>query len=354
MEIFDIGGNKLFPTSELDGLQELRTDRLLVWHDEFNGVEIDPNKWEHGIGERANRPYWMHLDVRKNVSINGGLLDYYALRDNPKEGFAFSVPYLTTNKKFEFRYGLIEARIKFSSEPVFHSTLWTLGANSQYKYSPDGMEQSVGMNFPSCGEIDMAECDNGVVVCTKHYSNAIDGTTVVSSPGIRLTTDAANWHIYGLEWTDTEIRSYVDRVLIGTWSISSATLANGYNPFKLPHYLILNSIPTIKNTPVWDEMHTLVDWVRVYAPEGVTEIIEETAISLDYQSLTLGVGDVAFLTPSLTPANTSDMTIQWISMNEDICTCYAGKVKGVAAGTTFVKAISKNGYYALCKVQVNP
>jgi uncharacterized protein YjdB len=92
--------------------------------------------------------------------------------------------------------------------------------------------------------------------------------------------------------------------------------------------------------------------VRVYAPVGVTEYVTETAISIP-ETASIAVGDRHWLgTPVFTPENPSDMTIRWESGNEDIVTCYGGMLIGVSAGTTIVKATSKHGCTAFCKVTV--
>lgn len=352
--IYDYIGNQIVPVNELDGLDDLRSDRLLIWHDEFKDGLIDKTKWDNLYAYADTRGTFIYPeDINRNIRVGSGL-DYFSLKDNPYSNAVRSCPYLHTHGKFEFRYGLIEAKIKFSTEGIYHSTLWTLGANHIKKcFGEDQAWETVGMNFPSCGEIDIAECDNKTVTCGTHYSNAIDGTTKVSSSHPTIVSNGStDYHIYGCEWTDTQIKIYVDRVLEFTWDISNAELTN-YNPFKLPHYLIMNCVPTLSTVPSWDEMHTLVDWVRVYAPVGVTEFINETAIALNLSSVSVAVGGKEFLTCSFIPSNPSDQTIIWQSMNENICTCYGGKVVGVASGVTFVKATSKHGYVALCKVTVS-
>ena len=210
------------------------------------------------------------------------------------------------------------------------------------------------MLFPSCGEIDIAEYDNGTVGAVMHWSQSGFDTETYTSGGsvASLTETPTDWHIYSCEWTDSAITFYVDGVQKGTWSTSNGAV-DGWNPFVHPHFLVLNCVPFLSGTPSWDVAETLVKWVRVYAPVGVTEYITETAISIP-ASLSITVGERSWLgTPVFTPANPSDMTIKWESMNPDICTCYGGMVIGVSEGTTFVKATSKHGCYSLCKVTVS-
>ena len=333
-------------------LEDLVEGRILIWHDEFNGNKLDMSKWTNAYGYTSSKRNLIYKDVSKNTEVSNSILNYYALHDYPSGTTEFSAPYIHTNNKFEFRYGLIEAKIKFSSENIYHSTFWTLGANYDEIYKEnEQLNSRKGVIFPSCGEIDIAEADGKNVTSVVHFSNGIDDETYLSQGVVTLTSDGSDdFHIYGCEWTETEIKFYIDRVLKGTWDISNAQIDN-YNPFKLPHFLILNCIPTINDSPTWDKMDTLVDWIRVYAPEGVTEKIIESGISID-SSVTLGLGETHLLTYTFTPENPSDMTLKWESYNENIVTCYGGKLIATGLGTTFVKCTTKNGYCALCKVAV--
>lgn len=358
MILYDGEGNEIkIKVEDNSTLEDLHTDRLLIWHDEFDDNKINTEKWETVYGRRNTYGTFMYpQDADRNTSVNNGL-SYYALKDNPLSNAVYSCPFIDTNNKFEFRYGLIEAKIKFPSENPHHTTFWTLGANNE-RLSISESESyisDVGVKFPSCGEIDIAEFNNGTVGARTHWdTSGFDegGTSAQGGNVASLTSTPTDWHIYSCEWTDTTITFYVDGVQKGTWNTSNGAV-NGWNPFLHPHFLILNCVPYLSGSPTWDVAETQVKWVRVYAPVGVTEYIEETAISIP-STASIAVGERHWLgTPTFTPTNPSDMTIKWESMNDDIVTCYGGMLIGVSAGTTFVKATSKHGCFALCKVTVS-
>lgn len=355
MSVYDINGNPLCGDDTSD-LEDLLHGRLLVWHDEFDG-EFDQSKWQTVYGYSSNHGGFMYpKNINRNTSCDNGL-SYYALKDYPIQNATFSCPYITSNNLFEFKYGRIEAKIKFPSVSPHHSTFWTLGAcNDRLSIAEnEPFNSTVGVKTSSCGEIDIAEFDNGIVGARTYWdSSGFDaGGTAARGGNIdSLTSTAADWHIYSAEWTDSSITFFVDGVQKGTWNTSNATV-NGWNPFSHPHYIILNCVPYLSGSPTWDVAETQVKWVRVYAPVGVTEYITETAISIP-ASASISVGERHWLgTPTFTPSNPSDMTIKWESMNDSVVTCYGGMLIGVSAGTTFVKAASKHGCYALCKVTVS-
>lgn len=353
-KIYDVNGTVILPEDELAGLSDLLPNRLLVWHDEFKGAEIDPEKWENLYGlSRSVQSY--AEDITKVTTVSDGL-SYRCIKDNPSSGITYSSAYLTTKDRFEFMYGRIEAKMRFPSASPYHSTFWTLGANTDRKLTGEftPWDSTVGVKFPSCGEIDIAEFNDGTVGARTHWAtNGFDTDANAATGGdiASLTGTPTSWHIYSCEWTSAAITFYIDGVQKGTWATSNGAVS-GWNPFNHPHILILNSVFSIGNTPTWDIAQTDVAWVRVYAPAGVTEYIPETGISID-ATASISVGERKWLEPTFTPANPSDMTLNWLSHNESIVTCYGGMLIGVASGTTYVQATTKHGLTALCKVTVS-
>ncbi len=357
-KVYDYQGNVIIPDSGLDGLEDLLPNRLLVWHDEFVGPQIDDSKWAVLTGRgSSNSNLTYSEDIDKVVTVDNGL-KYRCIKDNPhpNDGIEYSSAFIHTNNLFEFRYGRIEAKIKFPNNLNHHTTFWTLGANSERTSNGETQPWTYdnGVLFPSCGEIDIAEYDNNTVGFVAHWSpDGFDESTYGSGGGLSsITSTPSSWHIYSCEWTETTITLYVDGVQKQTWD-HRASAVNGWNPFMHPHYLMLNCIVNLSGTVNWEIAETEVAWVRVYAPIGVTEKIIETAISIP-ASASIAVGERYWLgTPTFTPSNPSDMTVNWKSHNEDIVTCYGGMLIGKSAGVTYVQAKSKQGCTALCKVTVS-
>lgn len=356
--VYDANGNQLLQAYGIDGnellsgLDDLLPNRLLIWHDEFDGTEVDSSKWDHEFGYyNANRYYMYKDDLAHNAYCENGILHITNEKDSTMSNTAWTGAFIHTNNLFEFRYGMIEAKIKFPTNTnIYHSTFWTLGANYERICDVNTKgDETKGVLPSTCGEIDIAEADNGSVTTVKHW--ATPSTNAHQSGGVgSLTTDATNWHIYSCEWTEDTIKLYVDRVLKNTWDTSNATVEN-FNAFRLPHFLIFNQNPALSGTQTEEFLETLVDWVRVYAPEGVTEFIEETGISID-STLSLSVDDTYLLTGTFTPENPSDMTLVWTSDDPSVAICYGGKVTAISVGTAHITCTTKRGYTATCTVTV--
>ncbi len=352
-QAYDINENPLLDGGGDEVLDDLLPNRLLVWHDEFDGTEVDSSKWNHLFGYyNANRYYMYENDLAHNAYCEDSVLHITNEKDSTMSNTSWTGAFIHTNNLFEFRYGMIEAKMKFPTNTnVYHSTFWTLGANYERICNVNTQgDETQGVLASTCGEIDIAEGDNGTVTTTKHW--ATPSTNAHQSGGhATITSDSANWHIYGCEWTEDTIKIYLDRVLINTWNVSNATVEN-FNAFRLPHFLMFNQNPQLSGTQTENFLETLVDWVRVYAPEGVTKIIKEIGISID-STLSLSVGGTHLLTGTFTPSNPSDMTLIWTTSDSSVCTCYGGKVTAIASGTATVTATTKNGYSATCTVTVS-
>lgn len=348
LSAFDLEKNDL-----LSGLEDIVPGRLLVWHDEFDGSVVDSQKWKHLYGYYTDYRYYMYQNnLSHNAFCQDGNLHYNNIKDSDMPLSDWTGAFIWTKDIFEFRYGLIEAKMKFPDNPVYHSTFWTMGAGYERICTPDAIaDASKGLLWATCGEIDIAEADNGVVSTTKHWADNIETNHHVSGGHEILTNDASNWHIYGCEWTGDYIKVYCDRVLKGTFPISDADVG-GFNAFRRPHFLIFNQLPQLNGMQEKTELETQVAWVRVYAPEGVTEIIPDTALVLDSASLSMSVGDAHLLTGLFAPSNPTDMTLTWNSSNPSVAMVYGGKVTALASGSTIISATTKNGHTAMCTVSV--
>ena len=167
---------------------------------------------------------------------------------------------LQTLHKFEFEYGLVEARIKVPAGQGLLPQFWMVGNNG---YRPGG--------WPGSGEIDTMEILGSqphVVKGTIHgpWSWAPhDGVT--GSFGSR-TSLASGFHVYSVEWEPERISFLLDGTVYKT--ITRAELPSGAAwPFQHPYFLLLDLAvggewPGSPNASTHFPAQMLVDWVRVW------------------------------------------------------------------------------------------
>lgn len=156
---------------------------------------------------------------------------------------------VTTDTKFAHTYGRIEFRAAFASDTFAHTALWMNPTDLTYGA------------WPKSGEIDVMERFAGhpnTVVQTIHYEGktANTGTCAVSTPG--------EFHLYGVEWSPTRMKFYVDNQLCNSfgWTPTNVTPPA---PFDHPFNLIATQVAGgDASTPAGNVRITRVDWVKFW------------------------------------------------------------------------------------------
>lgn len=257
-------------------------DWNLVWHDEFNdGDAPDSDKWNFENGFVRNEEYQWYQ--RENAYCKDGLLvlegrldsipnPYFRSKDshNWRENrpyAKYSSASINTSGKFSFLYGRMEVRARIPAVIGSWPAIWTLGS---------------GMEWPSCGEIDVMEYYhiNGAphILANAAWGNDMHYNAVWNSQRIPyshfLEKDAywcEKFHIWRMDWDKDFIRIYLDDELLNEIDLSKTNngkIGKGENPFRKPQYILLNlAIGGINGgEPVADAfpLKYEIDYVRVY------------------------------------------------------------------------------------------
>lgn len=235
-------------------------DPNLVWSEEFNYTGLpDPTKWnfETGGGGWGNNELQYYTDSENNAYVDNGVLTITA-REEQVGGRDYTSTRITTQGKFDVKYGRIEARIKLPYGQGIWPAFWMLGAN----FSQVG--------WPMCGEIDIMEMVGGpnrdnTCHSTIHWDNNGQHAEYGQSYTLPTGIFADNFHVFGITWNAQQIRGYVDDVEYFVADITPAGLSEFQNNF----FLILN-VAVGGNWPGSPDETTefpqtmQVDWIRVY------------------------------------------------------------------------------------------
>ncbi len=253
----------------------------LAWSDEFNGSTLDLSSWTYetgnGTGGWGNQEL-QYYTAGDNIKFeNGNLVIVPRLEVNKTTGNIQNVTStrIKTADKREFTYGKMEIRAKATKGQGTWSAGWMLG---------DDSKDSRG--WPYTGEIDILESMNGGVPQTIHcpYFNNQSWShgNKNYSTGLTQAQSAADYHTYGIIWTDTYIQFTVDGVNKGLYdpTMYSESIYDQTWVFDHPFYFILNcavggnaagSVSTNGWTLVSDqnniqtyEDYYYIDYVRVY------------------------------------------------------------------------------------------
>ncbi len=292
----------------------------LVWSEEFDkdGL-VDTNIWAYEVGfVRNHEPQYYTRAREENCVVKDGVLTLTARKETwqnedylkQKSGWKYSVKEakytsadITTRRTFLF--GRLEIRAQLPATQGSWPAIWTLG--DSLRKPKDDPEY---WNWPCSGEIDIVEVwghnPNRIAAClhtakdgykqkaNEHHTVIGGGDRHFSKPG---EGPGEGFHTYTLDWYEDRILFFYDGIRYGSATLSRSDWPDGSNPFRKPHYLLLNlalggygnkvvdvdtpemkktkdadgkeiEVPTGKIIPAAKfPMEMKVDWVRYYTHE---------------------------------------------------------------------------------------
>ena len=243
-----------------------------VWSDEFAGAALDTTKWGFRPERlRARRKSGgMDIDWRyesDNVSFENGNLVLTNTRTRVDastwEVHAAAVASLGI---YERTYGYFEARIKIA--PVasgVHTAFWL------QNYDRDNNASNGGVDGAADGaEIDIMESP----YTNNKFDHAIhwDGDHTAYKT-VSLPIHDGQYHVFAVEWNDSEYRFYADGDLTWTYTGEGVSGADEFIILSTGVSWAGGNVPngTFPN-------HALVDWIRVYELQASTSIAADPPV----------------------------------------------------------------------------
>lgn len=219
--------------SEDDSEEESANCDFLIWEDEFEGAILDETKWSYQRGG-WNGSNVQNCYVDENTTVSEGTLKITAKYEPGFDCFQsvtdFTSGFIQTKDKIAWTYGYFEARVKVPASNSTWPAFWL---------SP---QEAVYGNWPQSGEIDVFEIKGHDM--TKSYGNAHWGESATNKrqeKGTYEFADATQWHVYGVEWNEGELKFYIDGEhyhTINDFRAPNATTHPG--PFNIEYYIRLN------------------------------------------------------------------------------------------------------------------
>lgn len=246
----------------------------LVWADEFNtNGKPDPRNWRYENGfVRNGELQWYQTE---NASCEDGLLVIEGrkeIKPNPmynkdakdwkrsREQINYTSSSINTRGFHSWQYGRFVMRGKIDVSDGLWPAWWTLGNSGEW---------------PSNGEIDIMEYYAGKILANiaigtpKRYKAEWYSVTK-TIPALGGQQWASQFHIWRMDWTAEKIALFVDDELLISVPLDKLTNkdGSGHNPFKQPHYMLLNlAMGGDNGGPLNDTKFPNrfeIDYVRVY------------------------------------------------------------------------------------------
>lgn len=241
---------------------ETYSGMTLVWQDEFEGTQINPQNWTFEIGNGCpNLCGWGNNELQYYREENASLVDGNLVITAKKEAFGgqdYTSTRMITKGKQEFKYGRIDIRAVLPEGQGMWPALWMLGANID------------SVAWPASGEIDIMELVGHIpnqVHGTVHYGN--DPSTRQFTGGSKTISGGAKFsdefHVFSLEWEENVIKWYMDDQLF--YQVSSSNV-NPY-PFNQDFFFIFNIAvggdwPGNPDNSTSFPQYMMVDYIRVF------------------------------------------------------------------------------------------
>jgi beta-glucanase (GH16 family) len=234
----------------------------LVWSDEFEGPAGQrpaPAHWSFELGGDGWGNQELQHYTDRNAALDGAGHLVITARREVVGARAFTSARLTTRGKHQQMHGRMEARLRLPAGKGLWPAFWMLGADLG----------TVG--WPACGEIDVMESRGAHpwrVSGAAHGPGYSAGNALIAAYETPdMSSLAADFHVYAVEWDAAELRFFVDDRLYHT--VRAARLPAGAPwVFDHPFFINLNlSVggnfggPPDATTPFPSAL--VVDWVRV-------------------------------------------------------------------------------------------
>ena len=276
-----LGGLPVSPITEAQAKDKTETlsykGYTKVWEDNFEGDSLNMKDWNI----ETHEPGWVNAELQEytesgNYTVKDGTLTIIPKKTQNADGtYSYSSARINTQNKHDFKYGIMEAKMKFPKGQGYLPAFWMMPTDENF-YG----------QWPKCGEIDIAEVmgqDTKKLYGTIHYGEPhaqSQGTEVLKKGDF-----SDEWHTCAVEWEPGSIKWYVDgRLYHEEHSWYSKTTGQGEvtypAPFDQNFYLILNLAVGGSWVGYPDETTSFdsnfqVDYVRVYQKKNYNENVKK-------------------------------------------------------------------------------
>ncbi|NQV38529.1 MAG: glycoside hydrolase family 16 protein [Candidatus Marinimicrobia bacterium] len=238
----------------------------LIWQDEFSGDIIDTSKWEFEVNAwgGGNNELQYYTDRIENAYVDSGNLVIKAIHATytDEEGTRdYTSARMRTRNKGDWLYGRFEICAKLPQGQGLWPAIWMLPTDWEYG------------GWASSGEIDIMELlghEPDKTYGTLHYGGTWPDNVHTGENYTLPEGDFTNeFHVFGFEWEETEMRWYIDDVHFATQTVWHTIAADYPAPFDKRFHLLLN-IAVGGNWPGNPDESTIfpqemvVDYIRVF------------------------------------------------------------------------------------------
>lgn len=234
-------------------------DWKIIWQDEFDGAELDTNKWTRISPNNADWGRHMTTDSRC-YDVKDGKLFLKGINntDTLSDSRSFLTGGVYTKDKFAFQYGKIEICAKLESAKGAWPAMWMLSQKNKYG------------GWPNSGEIDIMEHLNydDIIYQTTHSYYTIKLKQKDNPPNYGTSKiDTDKYNVFGLEWHPDKLVFSLNGEETFTYPKVAGVDASQW-PYDEPFYVLIDQqlggswVGSINSEDL--PVNMIVDYVKVY------------------------------------------------------------------------------------------
>ncbi|WP_405709176.1 MULTISPECIES: family 16 glycosylhydrolase [unclassified Streptomyces] len=221
----------------------------LAFGDEFDGTAVDTDKWTFRTDVKA-----YSAQREENVTESGGSLSIN-LKKEAYAGKDFTGGGVVSKQRL--RYGYYETRARINDGSGWHSSFWLMGGDGSTTFPADQRTEVDGFEIDSVNPTKLAHNVHS------WKGSGVTGPVHYGSGTYDSGLDLRQWHTYGIDWSESGVKFYLDGTLKYTAPYTPAQWTHDYTAVWLTS-IAYGTVPDATRLPSAMQFDYVRYWQRDY------------------------------------------------------------------------------------------
>ncbi|MFD5500650.1 family 16 glycosylhydrolase [Streptomyces sp. NPDC127061] len=221
----------------------------LAFGDEFNGTAVDTGKWNFRTDVKA-----YSAQRKENVTESGGSLSIN-LKQESHVGKDFTGGGVVSKQRL--RYGYYETRARINDGSGWHSSFWLMGGDGSTTFPADQRTEVDGFEIDSVNPTKLAHNVHS------WKGSGSTGPVHYGSGTYDSGLDLRQWHTYGIDWSESGVKFYLDGTLKYTAAYTPGQWTHDYTAVWLTS-IAYGTVPDATRLPSAMQFDYVRYWQRDY------------------------------------------------------------------------------------------
>ncbi|WP_326764015.1 glycoside hydrolase family 16 protein [Streptomyces sp. NBC_01591] len=221
----------------------------LAFGDEFDDTTVDTAKWNFRTDVKA-----YSAQRKENVTESGGSLSIN-LKKEAYAGKEFTGGGVVSKQRL--RYGYYETRARINDGSGWHSSFWLMGGDGSTTFPADQRTEVDGFEIDSVNPTKLAHNVHS------WKGSGATGPVHYGSGTYDSGLDLRQWHTYGIDWSESGVKFYLDGTLKYTAAYTPDQWTHDYTAIWLTS-IAYGTVPDATRLPSAMQFDYVRYWQRDY------------------------------------------------------------------------------------------